>query len=98
MRWEAGEHAPRNDALLLKYGAILDDLASGKALPSTRSFGHDMIGVRLDNTLRRHGISREQAIGMSDEDLSLIPDMGAGSIRRIREYATASQDIDGDDD
>jgi transcriptional regulator with XRE-family HTH domain len=101
-RWESGGPPPRSDALLREYGTLLDDLAAGAQLPCAGDFGHDKLGVQVENLLRGHGISGERATVMSDDDLLKIRNMGPGAIRRIRECAAAVMDgyasVDGDSD
>ena len=84
--WEAGRSKPKPDSLLLAYGRTLEALQRGEGLGSSRSFGHDMLGVRLDNILRRAGIDRARAHLMTDVELGRLPGLGAQAIRRIREW------------
>lgn len=89
-KWESKKHVPRPSGLFLAYGRLLDALAAGEQLDTSRSFGHDMLGVRLDNLLRREGISRERAQAMTDAELRALPGLGARAVRRIREWSATS--------
>jgi transcriptional regulator with XRE-family HTH domain len=79
----------QSDALLCAYGRLLDALADGEPLRSPRPFGHDALGVRVHNTLRRKGIDAACAIRMSDAELVRTGGLGVSGIRRIQELRDA---------
>lgn len=83
-KWEANEGRIQTGQIL-SYGRILDALDRGEALPGRRGYGHDSLGVRLDNLLRREGVDRERALAMADEELTRMPGLGVGQLRRIQE-------------